>query len=189
MVRVRRPSSRAAACRISCSTRRAALSGHGGGVTGRFALRYGLCLADFLAADSPPAGRFTCPLVADEWLVVRELLLPPAAQRPSFVREAAAFPAPVGALLGPRWTLLADTMVLVAPVDGGSGRLRLMYRSSSGFGGGVFDATVNDGGIQAVLSNRSTVILKPEGDGTITWTAADGSRSLKAPLTLGRDDP
>ena len=165
------------------------LSGHGGGVTGRFALRYGLCLADFLAADSPPAGRFTCPLVADEWLVVRELLLPPAAQRPSFVREAAAFPAPVGALLGPRWTLLADTMVLVAPVDGGSGRLRLMYRSSSGFGGGVFDATVNDGGIQAVLSNRSTVILKPEGDGTITWTAADGSRSLKAPLTLGRDDP
>jgi pimeloyl-ACP methyl ester carboxylesterase len=165
------------------------LSGHGGGVSGRFALRYGLCLADFLAADSLPPGRFTCPPVADEWLVVRELLLPPAAERPSFVREAAAFPAPVGALLGPRWALLADTVVLVAIVDGGSGRLRLMYRSSSGFGSGVFEAAANDGVIQAVLSNRSTVTLKPEGDGTITWTAADGSRSLKAQLALGRDDP
>jgi len=165
------------------------LSGHGGGVTGRFALRYGLCLADFLIEDSPPAGRFTCSPVTDEWLVVRELLLPRAAQRPSFVREAAAFPAPVAALLGPRWALLADTLVLVALVEGGSGELRLMYRSSSGLGGGVFDATASDGVIQAVLSNRSTVTLTPEGGGTITWTAADGSRSLKAPLALGRDEP
>ena len=120
--------------------------------------------------------------------VVRELLLPRAAQRPSFVREAAAFPAPVAALLGPRWALLADTLVLVALVEGGSGELRLMYRSSSGLGGGVFDATARDGAIQVVLSNRSTVTLTPEG-GTITWTAADGSRSLKAPLALGRDEP
>ena len=165
------------------------LSGHGAGVTGRFALRYGLCLADFLIEDSPPAGRFTCSPVTDEWLVVRELLLPRAAQRPSFVRAAAAFPAPVAALLGPRWALLADTLVLVALVEGGSGELRLMYRSSSGLGGGVFDATASDGVIQAVLSNRSTVTLTPEGGGTMTWTAADGSRSLKAPLALGRDEP
>jgi len=164
------------------------LSGHGGGVTGRFALRYGLCLGDFLAAESPPAGRFTCAPVADEWLVVRELLLPPAAERPTLVREATAFPPPVGSLVGPRWAMLADTVVLVAPVDGGSGRLRLMYRST-GFGSGVFDATAKDGVIQAVLSNKSTVTLKPEGDGTITWTASDGSRSLKASLGLGRDDP
>jgi pimeloyl-ACP methyl ester carboxylesterase len=58
------------------------LSGHGGGVSGRFALRYGLCLADFLAAPSLPAGRFTCPPVADDWPAVRELLLPAPEQRP-----------------------------------------------------------------------------------------------------------
>ena len=164
------------------------LSGHGGGVSGRFALRYGLCLAEFLAAPDLPAGRFTCPPVTDEWRLVRELLLPSPARRPSFIREASAFPAPVGALMGPRWAVLEDTVVLVAPVDDGAGRVRLLYRST-GFGGGVFDAAVKDGVIHAVLSNKSTVTLKPEGGGAITWTASDGSRSLSAPLVPGREEP
>jgi pimeloyl-ACP methyl ester carboxylesterase len=164
------------------------LSGHRGGVTGRFALRYGLCLAEFLAAPDLPAGRFTCPPVTDEWPLVRELLLPPPARRPSFVREASAFPAPVGALMGPRWAVLEDTVVLVAPVDDGAGRVRLLYRST-GFGSGVFDAVVKDGVIHVVLSNRSTVTLKPDGGGAITWTASDGSRSLSAPLVPGREEP
>ena len=62
-------------------------SGHGAGASGRFALRYGLCLADFLAAPSLPAGRFTCPAAGDgdNWPLVRELLFSPPAQRPSFV--------------------------------------------------------------------------------------------------------
>jgi len=166
------------------------LSGHGGGVTGRFALRYGLCLADFLSADTLPAGRFTCLKVADEWTVVRDLLLQPLAERPSMLREAAAFPAPVATLLGPRWAMLADTVVLVALVNGGAGQLRLMYRSSSWLGSGVFDAVVRDGGIHAVLSDRATLSLSADGDsGTLTWTSADGSRSVKAPLALGRDEP
>ncbi len=67
------------------------INGHGGGVTGRFALRYGPCLADFLAAPTLPPGRFVCPPVTDEWLLVRELLLPSAMNRPSFLREASAF--------------------------------------------------------------------------------------------------
>jgi pimeloyl-ACP methyl ester carboxylesterase len=163
------------------------LRGHTGGVTGRFALRYGLCLAEFLAAPSLPAGRVTCPPVADEWAVVRELLLPPPGERSTFVREAAAFPDPVGTVMGPRWAMLEDTVVLVAPVDGGPGRLRLLYRST-GFGGGVFDAAVTEGVLRAVLSNKSTVTLKPEGEGAITWTSADGSRSLNAPLLRGRED-
>jgi len=164
------------------------ISGHGGGVTGRFALRYGLCLADFLAAANPPAARFACPPVGDEWRVVRELLLPPPAERPALVREPSAFPEPVGSLLGYRWALLGDSVVLVAPVDGGARQLRLLYRST-GFSGGVFDATVKDGGVRAVLSNGATVMLEPHGDGAITWTAADGSRSLNAPLVRGVDAP
>jgi pimeloyl-ACP methyl ester carboxylesterase len=163
-------------------------SGHGAGHTGRFALRYGLCLADFLAAATLPAGRFTCPPSSDDWLVVRELLLPPPGKRAAFVSEGAAFPDPVGSLIGPRWAVLADTVVLVAPVDDGAGRWRLMYRST-GITGGVYDAIAADGVIRATLSNKSTITLKPEGEGRITWTAADGSRSLGAPLVRGREGP
>jgi pimeloyl-ACP methyl ester carboxylesterase len=164
------------------------LTGHGGGVTGRFALRYGLCLAEFLAAPVLPNGRFACPPVTDEWAVVRELLLPPAAERPSFVGVSATVSEPVSLVLGPRWALLEDTVVLVAPVDGGEGRLRLLYRST-GFGGGVFDAAIKDGLLRAVLSNKATVTVKPEGEGTLTWTSSDGSRTLSAPLTRGREGP
>jgi len=162
------------------------IRGHGGAVTGRFALRYGLCLADFLATPDLAAGRFMCPPVTEEWPVVRDLLLPQLAQRPTFVRDGASFG--LGALTGLRWGLLEDTVVLVAPVEEGAGRLRLMYRST-GIGGGVFDATLKDGIVRAVLSNGSRVTLKPDGDGAITWTSSDGSRSLDSPLVRGRDDP
>jgi pimeloyl-ACP methyl ester carboxylesterase len=162
------------------------ISGHGGAVTGRFALRYGLCLADFLATPDLAAGRFTCPPVTEEWPVVRDLLLPQIAQRPIFVRDGSAFG--LGSLTGLRWGLLEDTVVLVAPVEEGAGRLRLMYRST-GIGGGVFDATLKDGIVRAVLPNGSRVILKPDGDGALTWTWSDGSRSLDSPLVRGRDDP
>ena len=156
------------------------ISGHGGAVTGRFALKYGLCLADFLSTPTPPAGRFTCPPVADEWPVVRELLLPPVAERASFVKD--------GPMAGPRWTLLEDSLVLVAPVDGGAGRLRLLYRST-GFSGGVFDAALKDGALRAVLSNKATVTVAPEGEGALTWTSADGSRSVNGKLLRGREEP
>ena len=164
------------------------INGHGGATTGRFALRYGLCLTDFLAASSLPAGRFVCPPVADEWSVVRELLLPPSVDRSKVLREASALPDPVGSFIGLRWAMLEDTVVLLAPVADEPGRLRLMYRST-GITGGVYEATVKDGVIRAVLSNKSTVTLKPEGDGVITWTASDASRSLNAPLIRGREDP
>ena len=164
------------------------ISGHGGGMTGRFALRYGLCLADFLAASSLPAGRFVCPPVANEWLVVRELLLPPSVDRSNVLREASIFPEPVGSLMGLRWAILEDTLILLAPVSAGPGQLRLMYRST-GITSGVYDAIVKDGVIRAVLSNKSTVTLKPDGDGVLTWTASDASRSLNAPLLRGREDP
>jgi pimeloyl-ACP methyl ester carboxylesterase len=164
------------------------LTGHGGGVTGRFALRYGLCLADFLAATDLQAGRFSCPRVADEWPVVRELLLPPPAKRPVFLRDASAWPEPVRALTGPRWALLGDSLVLIALVDGGPGRLRLMYRST-GATGGVLDAAVTSDAIHATLRNGTTLTLKPGGDGTLTATSADRSRSAEAPLHRGVEEP
>src|SRR5262249_5562930 len=164
------------------------ISGHGGGATGRFALHYRLCLADFLRASSLPAGRFVCPPIADEWPVVRELLLPASVDRTNFLREASTFPEPVGSFLGLRWAMLEDTVVLLAPVSSGSGQLRLLYRST-GTTSGVYDATVKDGVIRAVLSNKSTVTLKPDGNGVLTWSTSDASRSVNAPLVRGRGDP
>jgi dienelactone hydrolase len=162
------------------------ITGHGGAVTGRFALRYGPCLAEFLAASNLPGTRFTCPAADDQWPVVRELLLPPRETRPAFLRNGAGFPPPVGALLGPRWALLADSLVLVALVDTGQGQLGVLYRST-GLTGGVFEATVKDGAVHATLSNKSTVTLKPDDGGTLIWTASDRSRSIEAVLTRGPD--
>lgn len=162
------------------------ITGHGGAVTGRFALRYGPCLVDFLAAANPPGTRFTCPPAGDEWPIVRELLMPAASARPPLVQPDPALPSAVSALLGYRYALLGDSLVLVAPVDGGAGQLRLLY-TSTGFKGGLVEASVRDGGIHATLSNKATVVLKPEGDGIISWTAADRGRTLEAPLVRGRD--
>ena len=159
------------------------IAGHGGGTTGRFALRYGLCLAEFLSAANLPAGRFTCPTPSDDWSVVRELLMPKDDKLPRFLLDAPAAPGEIGLLLGPRWGLLGDTIVLVAPVDGPSGP-RLMYRST-GIGGGTYEATITGGSMRAVLPNKSSVTLSPENDGTITWVSSDGKSTLKAPLVRG----
>jgi hypothetical protein len=58
---------------------------------------------------------------------------------------------------------------------------------STGITGGVFDAAVKNGAIHSTLSNGAALTLKPDRDGVITWTAADHSRSLEAPLSRGKD--
>src|SRR5439155_8807536 len=130
-----------------------------------------------------PAGRFTCPTPSDDWSVVRELLMPKDDKLPRLLLDASAAPGEIGPLLGPRWGLLGDTVVLVAPVDGPSGP-RLMYRST-GIGGGTYEATITGGSMRAVLPNKSSVTLSPENDGTITWVSSDGKSTLKAPLVRG----
>jgi hypothetical protein len=57
-----------------------------------------------------------------------------------------------------------------------------MYRST-GFGSAMLDAEVQDGGIRAVLSNKSTVTLKPGRQDTITWTSMAHARRLGHPET------
>lgn len=159
------------------------ITGHGGGGTGRFALRYGLCLAEFLAASTLPAGRFTCPTPGDEWSVVRELLIPTGVKMPNFAVDPSTLPDGLASLIGPRWALLGDSLIVVAPVADPGG-LRLFYRSA-GSAGGVFDVKIAGGSLQAVLTNKSVVALSPDGDGTITWTSSNGLVVLKAPLRRG----
>lgn len=159
------------------------ITGHGGGVTGRFALRYGLCLAEFLAAPALPAGRFDCPAHGDDWQVVRELLMPIGSKSPDFAVDPSTLPGALASLIGPHWAVLGDSLVLVAPVADSRG-VRLLYRSS-GSPGGVFDVRIAGGSMHTGLPNKSTVTLSPDDGGTITWTSADGASVLKAPLRGG----
>jgi len=157
------------------------ISGHGGGVTGRFALRYGFCLVEFLAAADLPPGRFTCPPPEDGWTVVRELLMPAGTKKPDLA-DSSTLPASVASLAGLHWALVGDTLVLVAPVRDPRG-LRLLYRSTNSRGG-VFDASVTNHSIQATVSSKSTVTLSAEAGGTITLNSPDAVQ-VSAPLRPG----
>ena len=157
------------------------VSGHGGGVTGRFALRHGLCLVEFLASTELPPGRFTCPPPEDGWTVVRELLMPAGAPTPDLA-DRSALPASVASLAGPHWALIGETVVLVAPVRDPRG-LRLLYRSTAS-PGGVFDARITERTIQATVSGKSTVTLSADAGTTITLVSPDNSK-VSAPLRPG----
>lgn len=159
------------------------ISGHGGGVTGRFALRYGLCVADFLAAPQLPVGRFSCPPPEDAWSVVRELLMPAGAPRPNLAVDRSTLPPALASLAGPHWALLGDALVLVAPVADPRG-LRLLFRSTSS-AGGVFDARIAGETMRAAVSGKAIVTLSPEGGGTISLATPDGAPALRAPLRRG----
>ena len=158
------------------------ITGHGGGVTPRFALRYGHCLAEFLGAATLPPGRFSCPAGGNDWRVVQELVMPPADTGPRWRVDPAGVSPEIRALLGPRWALLGDHLVLVAPVLEG-GRLRLVFRTMGG--GGVYDASVTDGAIRATVWNRATAIVSAEGSGTLRWISADGLRTFTGALRPG----
>jgi hypothetical protein len=61
-----------------------------------------------------------------------------------------------------------------------------MYKTGPS-SGGVYDATIADGVIRAVLRNNATVQLSPEANGTVTWISADKSLTLTSPLIRVED--
>src|SRR5262249_2860476 len=89
------------------------LTGHGGGTTGRFALRYGACLYDFLSAPTIPESRFVCPAVAPEGRVAEELLLP-RRDAPKLLDDPAVAPTALTGLAGRWYALLDDTLIFFA---------------------------------------------------------------------------
>lgn len=154
------------------------IAGHGGGMTARFALQHGLCVAELLAATAPPPGRFACP-PSDEWQVLRDLLLPDP--MPALVLDPAKAPPGATGLAGRWYGLLGDSVVFFALVEGATPRI--LYRAASPSpSGAVREATVSAGSVSAVLSNRARVdVTAGPGGPTLTWTAADG-RVLKTTL-------
>ena len=160
------------------------LAGHSGGTGGRFAVRYGLCLADFLSAPQLPGGPFTCQLPGDPWPAVRELLLPGSADRPVIAADPAALPDGLGRFTGLWYALIDESVVLFALVPTDRPKLRALYRSSSfNRTESVFDAEVRDGRVHVTFPLKDRISVGPDGDAAlITWTSSDGSRVLKGKL-------
>lgn len=161
-----------------------AISGHGGGMGGRFALRYGICVADFFSGDAPPAGPIHCP-AGRESAAVRELLLrdaPPRLLSPGSVPERLA------PYCGLWYGLLGETVVVVGLVEGDDGTPQLLYRAAAGrASGGLYSARETAGRLEATLGRERaptmTLTLGPGRAIEVTWTSTDGRRTLRGPFT------
>jgi pimeloyl-ACP methyl ester carboxylesterase len=153
--------------------------GHAAGMTGRFALRYGACLADFLGPGTVAPGPFPCQPPAHEATLVRELVF--AAGIPAVVRDPSQLPTAVQSLTGWWYGLIGDTIVVFALVDE-RGR-RVAYRwVASRVGGGVYDATVRNGRVTVTMP-KSSIAVGPAGEGAeITWTSREDGRVRTVPL-------
>ena len=155
------------------------IRGHTGGMTGRFALRYGECLAEFLAAPVVTPGRFACPPVTREALLVQELAF--SSPPPAPVRDATRLPATVRPLTGWWYGLMGDTLVVFALVDDGGRRVAYRWVTSR-VGGGVYDATVRNGRVTVTMP-RSSIEVGASGDAVlITWTSIEDGRTRTVPL-------
>lgn len=139
----------------------AGLRGHGGGAGGNFAFRYGLCLVEFLSRPSVPQGRFECP-AADGWAVARELLpsLPPQVK---VIRDRSAVAAGLDELTGLWYGELGEGIVSWALVDVGRPGLSVLYTyaTSSGRGGGVYEATVEGRQVRVMFPSQTVLTVEP----------------------------
>jgi len=152
------------------------LTGHGGGAGGNFALRYGLCLIEFLSAPHVPPGRFICPPV-DSWAVARELM-PARPKHVKILADPATLPEPIRRLTGLWYGLLGDTIVSFALVESNGAGLRAMYSWVAGTRGGVTaNAVVESERVKVTLPNKAVVNVTPKGatEAEMTFTAADAA--------------
>jgi pimeloyl-ACP methyl ester carboxylesterase len=163
------------------------ISGHDGGTGGRFALRYGPCLADFLdAADSPPPGRIVCS-GGREAAAARDLLMnpwPAVAHPPRDGDALAGFAPPPG---GFWYGLVGETVVVVVVLRGEGDAVRVLYRAAGPkLSGGVHPARLEGDELRATLGEGSvpSIALRrtPGNALELHWTPADGGRTLRTTL-------
>jgi pimeloyl-ACP methyl ester carboxylesterase len=158
------------------------LTGHAGGIGGRFALMYGLCLSEFLAAPALPAARFTCP-PAEEWDAARELLLP-SGSSVGLVEDPSSVSNGLAAFTGRWYGLLEDTIVFFGLLEGGATPPRSLYRwAAFRIGGGIFDVALREDHLAVAFPNGAGIVVSPEGsEMVLTWRSADGTRIVKTVL-------
>jgi pimeloyl-ACP methyl ester carboxylesterase len=161
-----------------------AINGHGGGMGGRFALRYGICLAEFLSGETPPAGRYACP-EGREGAAARELLLRDGA--PPRLFPAGAVPDNLAPFSGLWYGVLGETVVIAGLVQGANGAPQVLYRAAAGRASGdLYPARVEGGQLHATLgSGRGPTMVLTRGPARaveLAWTSMDGARTLRGTL-------
>ncbi|MBI2527780.1 MAG: hypothetical protein HYV93_17575 [Candidatus Rokubacteria bacterium] len=164
------------------------IAGHGGATGGRFALRYGLCLAEFLSAESLPPGRFSCP-DGQEWAAARELLLRPWPAGARLLRDGSQLPPDVTALAGLWYGLMGESVIVVGLLEPRGASARVLYRAATPrVSGRAYAGRVEGGELRARLGSApaASIAVRPAADGAgaeLVWTSADGGRTLHATLT------
>lgn len=163
-----------------------AISGHGGATGGRFALRYGICLAEFLAADPAPPGHFPCP-VGREADAARDLLLRGRWAGVGPLPAAMALPEAHASFTGLWFGLLGETVVVTGLVEPEAGMPQVIYRAvAARASGGRYVARADGGRLHATLGRdpAPTITLTPGAGGAmeLAWVSADGRRTLRGAL-------
>ena len=167
----------------------AGLAGHGGGAGGNFALRYGLCLAEFLSAAHVPEGRFECPPASD-WSVAKQFLpaVPPSVR---VVSAGDRVPAPVARSAGRWYGVLGETIVSWALVEADGGELNAVYTwaTANSRGGGVYAARVEGHGVRTTLPNQATLTVAPTAAGSLDMTLAPAIGPSNFSIYAGSNEP
>lgn len=148
---------------------------HGGGTTGKFAVRYGPCLVRYLTGPDLGKGPVRCPESATEQRRAAEELLP---RLPGMVRLAPTSDRAAqegGVLLGKEWYGIlepAAEVVSFAIVDvDGVGPRAMFGVASGGRRGGLYEFSAGESGVTFRVADRGTVTVKGT---TLTWTATGG---------------
>lgn len=139
---------------------------HGGGTTGKFAIKYGPCLVQYLTSPETGMGPVRCqPSPAEQQSTAKELL-----------------PKHPGTLAGSWYGILEPSgeVVSFAIVDVGGTTRRALFSSVSGWRrGGLYEFSGGEGDLTFRLGERGLVTVR---DGTLTWTPASGTSSHAAKL-------
>ena len=156
---------------------------HGGGTTGKFAVRYGPCLLRYLTSPEVGKGAVRCSEDPVEQRRAAEDLLP---RLPGTVKLAPASTRAGpdgGALLGQQWYGIlepAAEAVSFAIVDvDGVGSRAMFGVASGGRRGGLYGYSTGEQGVTFRVADRGTVTVKGT---TLTWTATGGRASHAARL-------
>lgn len=151
---------------------------HGGGTTGKFAVKYGPCIVEYLTSPEVGTGPVRCQATpAEQQSAAKELL-------PKLPDSVTVLHAP-DALAGSWYGILEPSgeVVSFAIVDAGGIGRRAMFGSVSGWRrGGLHDFTTGEGGLTFRLGERGTITVK---DATLTWRPARGTGSQAAKLLPG----
>jgi len=158
---------------------------HGGGTTGKFAVKYGPCLVQYLTSPEVGTGPVRCQASPpEEQNTARELL--PKLPGSITVLQTSDTLAPSLRALGGSWYGILEPsgeVVSFAIVDAGGIGRRAMFGYVSGWRrGGLYEFSAGDTGLTFKLGERGTVTVK---DATLTWAPASGTSSQAAKLLPG----